>query len=159
MLFFSSLSGCWVFSNLVIFHQIKVAKQIWEPCCHLAAETDSWFPLIVHIPSAKLAPIDRNQGILKGEVSLYCWPPVWLIWNQLYDYCDSFCFYLRNRLIQTSQTGGQQYSDTSLFSIPCRNIICPDISTNLFYYYILANWTTDFQSNDIVSFYKQHLLL
>jgi hypothetical protein len=32
---------------------------------------------------------------------------------------DSFCFYLQNRLIQTSQTGGQQYSDTSPFSIPC----------------------------------------
>ncbi len=27
-------------------------------------------------------------------------------------------FYLQNRLIQTSQTGGQQYSDTSPFSIP-----------------------------------------
>jgi hypothetical protein len=25
---------------------------------------------------------------------------------------------LQNRLIQTSQTGGQQYSDTSPFSIP-----------------------------------------
>ncbi len=25
------------------------------------------------------------QGILKREVSLYCWPPVWLVWNQLYD--------------------------------------------------------------------------
>jgi hypothetical protein len=24
-----------------------------------------------------------------------------------------FCFYLQNRQIQTSQTGGQQYSDTS----------------------------------------------
>jgi hypothetical protein len=32
---------------------------------------------------------------------------------------DNFCFYLHNRLIQTSQTGGQQYSDTSPFSIPC----------------------------------------
>jgi hypothetical protein len=31
---------------------------------------------------------------------------------------DKFCFYLQNRLIQTSQTGGQQYSDTSPFSIP-----------------------------------------
>jgi hypothetical protein len=30
-----------------------------------------------------------------------------------------FCFYLKNRLIQTSQTGGQQYIDTSPFSIPC----------------------------------------
>jgi hypothetical protein len=31
---------------------------------------------------------------------------------------DNFCFYLQNRLIQTSNTGGQQYSDTSPFSIP-----------------------------------------
>jgi hypothetical protein len=30
---------------------------------------------------------------------------------------DNFCFYLQNRLIQTSQTGGQWYSDTSPFSI------------------------------------------
>ena len=28
------------------------------------------------------------------------------------------CFYLKNRLTQTSQTGGQWYSDTSPFSIP-----------------------------------------
>jgi hypothetical protein len=31
---------------------------------------------------------------------------------------DNFCFYLQNRLIQTSQTGGQLYSDTCPFSIP-----------------------------------------
>jgi hypothetical protein len=34
---------------------------------------------------------------------------------------DNFCFYLENRLIQSSKTGGQQYSeysDTSPFSIP-----------------------------------------
>jgi hypothetical protein len=31
---------------------------------------------------------------------------------------DNFCFYLQNRLIQTSQTGGQQYIDASPFSIP-----------------------------------------
>ncbi len=30
---------------------------------------------------------------------------------------DNF-FYLQTRLIQTRQTGGQQYSDTSPFSIP-----------------------------------------
>jgi hypothetical protein len=32
---------------------------------------------------------------------------------------DNYCFYLQNFLIQTSQTAGQQYSDTSPFSIPC----------------------------------------
>jgi hypothetical protein len=31
---------------------------------------------------------------------------------------DNFCFHLQNRPIQTSQTGGQQYSDTFPFSIP-----------------------------------------
>ncbi len=32
---------------------------------------------------------------------------------------DNFCLYLQNRLVQTSQTGGQWYSDTSSFSVPC----------------------------------------
>ncbi len=31
---------------------------------------------------------------------------------------DNFCFYLQNRLIKTSQTLGQLYSDTSPFIIP-----------------------------------------
>jgi hypothetical protein len=31
---------------------------------------------------------------------------------------DIFCFYLQSRLIQTSQTGGQPYSDISPLSIP-----------------------------------------
>jgi hypothetical protein len=31
---------------------------------------------------------------------------------------EIFCFYLQNRLVQTSQTRGQWYSDTSTFSIP-----------------------------------------
>ncbi len=31
---------------------------------------------------------------------------------------DNFCFYLQDRLIQTSQTGGQCYSDTSPLVFP-----------------------------------------
>jgi hypothetical protein len=31
---------------------------------------------------------------------------------------DNFCFYLQNRLIQTSQTGGQWYSDTPPLVFP-----------------------------------------
>jgi hypothetical protein len=45
---------------------------------------------------------------------------------------DHFCFYLQNRLIQTSQAGGQRYSDTSPFSIPwpiLSNIFGVDLST------------------------------
>jgi hypothetical protein len=35
---------------------------------------------------------------------------------------DNFLYiYFQNRLIQTSQTGGQQYSDTSPFIIPWSN--------------------------------------
>ncbi len=52
------------------------------------------------------------QGILKGEVSLYCWPP--FDWFEISCMTtDNFCFYLQN-----SKTGGQWYSDTSPFSIP-----------------------------------------
>jgi hypothetical protein len=34
---------------------------------------------------------------------------------------EMLCFYLQNRLIQTSQTRGQWYNDTSHFSIPCKH--------------------------------------
>ncbi len=63
---------------------------------------------------------DSNQGILKGKY--HC--TIDLLFNWFGISCmttDHFCFYLQNRLIQTSQTGGQQYSDTSTFSIPCSN--------------------------------------
>jgi hypothetical protein len=40
---------------------------------------------------------------------------------------DNFCFYLQNRLIQTSQTGGQGYSDTSPLSIPWLTILIPPL--------------------------------
>ncbi len=38
---------------------------------------------------------------------------------------EFFCFYLKNRLVQTSQTGGQLYSDASPFCIPWSNILKP----------------------------------
>ncbi len=37
---------------------------------------------------------------------------------------DNFWFYLQNRLIQTSQAGGQWYIDPSPFSIPWLGPIC-----------------------------------
>jgi hypothetical protein len=36
---------------------------------------------------------------------------------------DNFCFYFQDRLIQTSQTRAQWYSDTSPFSIPWLNYL------------------------------------
>jgi hypothetical protein len=35
---------------------------------------------------------------------------------------DNFCFYFQNRLIQSSQAGGQWYSDNSPFSILCSRV-------------------------------------
>ncbi len=64
--------------------------------------------------------VSIRQGILKGEVSLYHWPPVWLVWNQLYDNWQIlFLFAKQTNPNQTSQVGGQRYSDTSPFSFPC----------------------------------------
>jgi hypothetical protein len=42
-----------------------------------------------------------------------------------------FVFYLQNRLIQTTQTGGQQYGDTSPFSIPWIMLPLPLLSMYL----------------------------
>ena len=39
--------------------------------------------------------IGLGQGILKGEVSLYHWPPVWLVWNQLYDNWQFLCLFAK----------------------------------------------------------------
>jgi hypothetical protein len=45
---------------------------------------------------------------------------------------DNSRFYLQNRLIKTGETGVQQYSDTSPFSVPCLedlvNLPIPSIS-------------------------------
>jgi hypothetical protein len=35
-------TGCWVISNFVIFHKIKVAKHIWVQCCHLPPGNSNW---------------------------------------------------------------------------------------------------------------------
>jgi hypothetical protein len=61
----------------------------------------------------------------KMSESLLGYAPVDLLFNWFGISCmttDNFCFYMQNRLIQTSQTGGQWYSDTSPFSIPCLSI-------------------------------------
>ncbi len=70
-----------------------------------------WFSSIAkfHLVTVNVAV----QGILKGVVDLrFDWFGISCMTT------DNFCFYLQNRLIQTSQTGGQRYSDTSPFSIP-----------------------------------------
>jgi hypothetical protein len=58
------------------------------------------------------------QGILKGG-KYHC--TIDLLFDWLGISCmttDNFCVYLQNRLIQTNQTGGQWYSDTSPLVFP-----------------------------------------
>ncbi len=43
---------------------------------------------------------------------------------------DNFCFYLQNRQIETSQTGGQQYNDASPWSIPWTKVIAAKFHDN-----------------------------
>ncbi len=65
-------------------------------------------------PDSRFSPIREYQ-----RVKYHC--TVDLLFDVLGISCtdtDNLCFYLQYRLIQTSQTGGQWYSDTSPFSIP-----------------------------------------
>jgi hypothetical protein len=50
---------------------------------------------------------------------------------------DNISFYLQNRLIQTNQTGGQQYRDTSPFSIPwpISQYVSALLKTQLFFFF------------------------
>jgi hypothetical protein len=59
-----------------------------------------------------------QQGILKGDY--HCTIDLLFDWFGISCMTtDNFCLYLQNRLKQSSQTGGQWYSDTSPFSILC----------------------------------------
>ncbi len=64
--------------------------------------------------------LNKMQGILKGEVSLYHWPPVWLIWIQLYD--KTFFVFICKTDYSVSQTGGQWYIDTSPLVFPVKRV-------------------------------------
>ncbi len=72
--------------------------------------------VLVSAASARLKPGNTKGGKYHCTVNLlFDWFEISCMTT------DNFCFRLQNRLIQTSQTGGQQYSDTSPFSIPCSN--------------------------------------
>jgi len=66
----------------------------------------------------KLFQQPLKQGTLKGKY--HCTVDLLFDWFGISCMTtDNFCFHLQNRLIKTGQTGGQQYSDTSPFSVPC----------------------------------------
>jgi hypothetical protein len=85
-----------------------------KPCISILARKSFTFWFIVFLLCNFVCQF--QQGILKGGVSLYCWPPVWFA---------LVCFANKNKncqlsysWFQTSRTGGQRYSYTSPFSIP-----------------------------------------
>jgi len=53
-------------TNFVIFHQMKVAKHIWDPCCHLVTQSGSWFSLITVIV------LSLTPWAVQQHVSLWC---------------------------------------------------------------------------------------
>jgi len=63
---------------------------------------NEWYLILMTCIQAVLYYTHRghsiHQGILKGEVSLYHWPPVWLVWNQLYDNWQFFVFICKTYL-------------------------------------------------------------
>ncbi len=79
------LSHCWhpssIFCKIKVFYFIKIMSPwciaLWEPARKSGKKwKDS---------KLKFHRQYFNQGILKGEASLYGRPPVWQVWNQLYD--------------------------------------------------------------------------
>ncbi len=72
------------------YRRVRIVWILWD---NLSAETGnpywrgriSTVDLLVQPSSNQLLFIPK-AGNPKGEVSLYCWPPVWLVWNLLYDY-------------------------------------------------------------------------
>ncbi len=88
-------------------------------------------------PSKHFDDLESVHGILKGEVSLYHWPPVWLVWNQLYGNWQ-FLFLLAKHTNpnKSNRRSTVQYSDTSPFSIPW------SVLRNLFSQLLLKGGTT-----------------
>jgi len=84
------------------------------PCLRTWCQSYKKLALFVTDDGAK----KLEQGLLKGEVSLYSWPPVWLVWISPFCKWNQY-FRLSYNWFQTSQTGGQRYSDTSPISFPC----------------------------------------
>jgi len=68
--FFHSFCGCWVIIKFAIFHKIKVLKCILDQCCHLVAETGSWFILMMSTIVGRKFEIARDVKI--GLINRTC---------------------------------------------------------------------------------------
>ncbi len=79
----------WKKGKTVKSFQLKKERKKWQEWIwdwgprHIILTSKAFSLNWGHKPLSQV--VKCHQGILKGEVSLYCWPPVWLVWNQLYD--------------------------------------------------------------------------
>ncbi len=84
-----------------------------------------------------------DQGILKGGVSLYHWPPFWLDWNQLYDNSQFLLLFTKQTNTNPSNRRStvQWYFPFSI--IPCLDIFvlpdCLKIYKMLFWIYLIED--------------------
>jgi hypothetical protein len=86
-------------------------KSIWSK---LVSKWDQQYWSFPFSKASLLRYNGQNQGKLKGEVSLYHWPPVWLVWNQLYDYCQFLFLFAK-------QTNPNQSNKRS--TVQCPNLL------------------------------------
>ncbi len=66
-------------NKIFCFAQISQLPRLYSKGCSLHRQ----YPRCLLISLRRKSSL--AQGILKVEESLYHWPPVWLVWNQLYD--------------------------------------------------------------------------
>ncbi len=83
---------------------------------------------IVIILSVTALNRQLSQGILKGEVSLYHWPPVWLVWNQLYDHWQ-FLFLFSKQTNPNQSNRGSTVQWYFPFSIPWLSAVTLKMTT------------------------------
>ncbi len=96
-------------SQIITLCRVSSCWVSWHPFIDLAC-----LPVWLTQPTC---PVCTGREYLRGKY--HCTIDLLFDWFGIsYTTTDNFCFYLLNRQIQTSQTGGQQYSDTSPFSIP-----------------------------------------
>ncbi len=66
-------------------HIIRYLEGVLAPSSHCSILIETPWPWSWLGKWSQHSSDGFDQGILKWEVSLYCWPPVWLGWSLLYD--------------------------------------------------------------------------
>jgi len=129
------LNCCLSFEHFESCHQGKYSR---KPSCRR---------LRVNLLAAKLITTwmtkKRNfeQEILKGEVSPYYWPPVWLVWNQLFENWNFlFLFAKQTNSNQSNRRSMVQWY--FLFSIPCFESLTSFVAWSLIKCFLFWIWKT-----------------